>query len=41
LLLVYELHYDLKALDGYYLGDAEEITQATSSVASQALMGKV
>ncbi len=34
--LVYELDNDLKALKHYYLGNADEIEQATSSVAKQA-----
>jgi 2,3-bisphosphoglycerate-dependent phosphoglycerate mutase len=38
--LVYELDDDLKALDHYYLGDAEEVKKATSSVAAQALTGR-
>jgi 2,3-bisphosphoglycerate-dependent phosphoglycerate mutase len=35
--LVYELDSDLKPLDHYYLGDAEEINKATESVAEQLL----
>lgn len=35
--LVYELDSDLKPLDHYYLGDAEEIRKATKSVAEQIL----
>jgi 2,3-bisphosphoglycerate-dependent phosphoglycerate mutase len=38
--LVYELDDDLKAVDHYYLGNAEEIQKATSSVAAQASIGK-
>jgi hypothetical protein len=38
--LIYELDDDLKAQEHYYLGDAEEIHKATSSVAAQASIGK-
>jgi 2,3-bisphosphoglycerate-dependent phosphoglycerate mutase len=36
--LVYELDEDLRAEAHYYLGDAEQIQRATSSVAAQALI---
>jgi 2,3-bisphosphoglycerate-dependent phosphoglycerate mutase len=39
--LVYELDDDLKALGHYYLGDAEEVKKATSSVAAQSSIAKV
>lgn len=38
--LVYELDKDLKAQEHYYLGDAEEIREATSSVAAQTAIGQ-
>lgn len=38
--LVYELDADLKALEHYYLGDAEEIKRAKASVAAQASISK-
>jgi len=38
--LVYELDEDLRAETHYYLGDAEKIQEATSSVAAQAVMNQ-
>jgi 2,3-bisphosphoglycerate-dependent phosphoglycerate mutase len=38
--LVYELDDDLQAREHYYLGDAEKIHKATSSVAAQALTAR-
>ncbi len=38
--LVYELDDELKALDHYYLGNADEIENAASSVAKQASSGR-
>jgi 2,3-bisphosphoglycerate-dependent phosphoglycerate mutase len=38
--LVYELDDNLRPVRHYYLGDAQEITQATASVANQAGTGK-
>lgn len=38
--LVYELDYDLRAINHYYLGDEEEIKHATESVARQISVGK-
>jgi 2,3-bisphosphoglycerate-dependent phosphoglycerate mutase len=39
--LVYEPDDDLQAVGHYYLGDAEKIQEATSSVAAQAVIRKV